>query len=223
MHLNDLKSLFVVEDPHATKPAEAEVHPSTPAPQKTTGGSVIPGIPNIPGVTSSGQQPTPVLTSQVPVGTIDPAQTTSFLEGLRSKFSSSPFSAIIEQFRTTVDGLAEDIPQEGNRFRTALKLLKSQAGVDSTKLVEAYKSLVGILDSEAAKFGKAIEGKKVTEIDSRDGQVKSINAQIDQKNTEIAQLMNQRDEIASAIVEQKTKLGAAQASTKNAFAQLTGS
>ena len=206
MHFNDLKSLFVVEDPHAPHTEEAPAPPTAKA--KTT----LSGIPGIPGIPVS-QPSAPTVSA---VGVIDPTQANTFTEKLRGKFLTSPFASIIEQLRTTVEGLSEDIPSEGNRYRAAFKLLKSQAGVDIAKLTEAYKSLIGILDAEATKFGKALEAQKATEVDSRESQVNSINAQIEQKNNEIGQLMNQRDEIATAIVDQKTKLGAAQASFEGA-------
>src|SRR4051812_37300673 len=122
------KSLFVEEDSHAANAPHTEAHPEEKpsAPLKSS----IPGIPAIPGISISTAAPS----STLPVGLtgtpgIDPQMAISFIEKLRSKYAASPFASLLESFHNTFVNLTDAIPEEGSRFRTAIKL---QTGVDST-------------------------------------------------------------------------------------------
>jgi predicted nucleic acid-binding Zn-ribbon protein len=88
------------------------------------------------------------------------------------------------------------------------------------KLIEAFNSLLTVLDNEAKKFQSSVAAQKTNEVDAREGQVQQINAQIENKNKEIQSLMEQRDGIATDIVTAKKKLGAISASFEGAVASL---
>lgn len=210
----NFKSLLFDDTPKQEIPPAA-VKPAEPVQQPVRG---IPGLPGFNTAPTAAQQQQ-AYTPQPQQVVADPAMSSGFVEKLRGKYSTSPLYPVIEQFGNAVEAMSE-VPEEGSRFRAALKFLQKQSGIDATKLTDAYGSLVAVLDSEAAKFCKALEQQKATEVDTREQEVASINAQIESKNKEIAGLMQNRDQVAGQIVEQKTRLGATQASFEGAQAQL---
>jgi len=218
--LDKMKHLVVEDDPNAVKEAPAATTPVAAQPQPTSRPIAgIPGIPGIPGIT--GIQSQPVQAAPVHVdGNVQAAPddnlTQTYVGKLREKFATSPYSATLNQFMTTMESLSEDLPQEGSRFRAALKVMQSSPD----KLIEAFNSLLTVLDNEAKKFQSSVAAQKTNEVDAREGQVQQINAQIENKNKEIQSLMEQRDGIATDIVTAKKKLGAISASFEGAVASL---
>lgn len=212
--MNSLKHLVIEEDPNAAQPEPTPVAQS----QRASG---IPGIPGIPGLPSTPAPALPVtFPTAIPNGTSDANLTATFVGKLREKFGTAPSAALLTQFTSTLESLAEAIPEEGSRFRAALKVLAKQNGVTSDQLTDAFNGLLSVLDSEAGKFSALVDKQKSQEVDARDTQVQQINAQIEGKNKEIEALMSQRDGIAMDIVAAKTKLGAATASFEGAVSSL---
>jgi hypothetical protein len=176
--------------------------------------------------TISGLPNAPVLSNTFSIGTasaVDSTLATGFIEKLKGKYSSSPHNPIVEQFAATIESLQEFIPEEGNRFRAALKQLQKTQGFDSTALSGAYQSLIGVLQAEATKFGQIISAQREQEISNREKGVSALQQQIELKNKEIADLMTQRDTVAGEIVVQKTKLDTAENTFEGAVNTLRGS
>lgn len=172
--------------------------------------TVTPAIPGIPGIT---RIPTSVAVPEAatpPIGVIDPALNSSFIEKLRTKFSNSPLYPVTVSFNKLLGTLQEFIPEEGQRFRAALKQLE---GVDADKLREAYASFSVVLDTETNSFGKALAQRKEAEVTAREQSVEQINAQI-------KVLMDKRDGIAGEIVQARTKMSAADSSFQGAIVTL---
>lgn len=219
--LDRMKHLVIEEDPNAT-PEEAQ--PTTPAAKTSTRPSApvgIPGLAGIPGLSAATapapvQQAAPVFHSTGAAPAADANLTQTYVAKLREQFTKGPYAATLNQFNTTMESLAEDLPQEGSRFRAALKVMQSTPD----KLAEAFQSLNGTLDTEYGKLQNSVAQQKANEVDAREAQVTQINSQIEQKNREIQSLMENRDGIAGDIIAAKTKLGAIVASFEGAVAQL---
>lgn len=206
-----IKSMFhdaIFEDtPETEQPNTTPQAPVQRAPR---------GIPGIPSTVVAA----PASTISIPSGSADVNLSADYVEKLRAKFVATSTYALLTQFTATLESLSEAIPEEGSRFRAALKVLAKQTGVTVGQLTEAYNSLLTVLETESGKFQKSVEQRKVNELDARDQQVQSINQQIEGKNKEIQVLMEQRDGIAVDIVSAKTKLGAATASFEGAVSSL---
>lgn len=208
------KSMLFESDPNAAAPEEK---PSKVASTPTPTG--IPSLAGIPGL-STVLAPAQVVFSQRPTpgsvtlqATPNADQTANFLGKLRDKLATAAASGLLNSFVSTMESLVDAIPEEGNRFRAAVKVLSKQSGVTPEQLTDAYNSLIALLEAESTKFHTAVESQKAAEVDARDQQVQSLNSQIEG-------LMKQRDEIATAIVEAKTKLGQAATSFEGAVASL---
>ena len=208
--LKKIHDAVLEEDSNA--PQEAPVEP---AQRKTGIPSGIPGITGIPGLTSTPVPAAPSMLSTITISA-DANLTTGFVAKLREKFTASAFAGVLMQFSSTLEALTEDTPEEGKRFRMAIKVTK----LSPEQLGEAYNSLLAVLDTEYTKFKGSVEQQKVREVDARHMQAESINQQIESKNKEIEQLMTQRDGINTDIVAAKTKLSAATVSFEGAVTSL---
>ena len=220
--LNDLKHLVVEEDNKDEKAPESNPVPPTTQPTRTSNIPGIPGLAGIPGLSSTPAaapvQQVPTFTPTGPVTvTADANLAGQMAAKLREKFAGSPYNAILNQFSTTLAGLTEDIPEEGRRFRAALKL---QSNVTSDQLVAAYQSLIDVLEQEAAGFQQKVGQMQSKEVDAREQQVQQINAQIEGKSKEIQGLMAQRDQIGNDIVGAKQTIGSKVASFEGAVSSL---
>jgi hypothetical protein len=178
--------------------------------------SDIPGIPGISAVPSTATQPHTIVIASSP----DVNLSASMVAKLREKFAASPYNAVLTQFAATMDSLSEAIPEEGNRFRAAMKVMGKQTNLTPDQLGDAFNSLLAVLDGESGKFKQQIDAMKTREIDARDQNVQQINATIESKNKEIQTLMQQRDDIATEIIAAKTKVGATVASFEGAVSAL---
>ena len=159
-------------------------------------------------------------TSVAPTPIVDSNLTATFVSNLREKFDTASSATLLGQFTNTLESLSEAIPEEGIRFRAALKVLAKQNGVTSDQLVGAFNDLLGVLENEASKFKFQVDKQKTTEVDARDAQMQQINAQIEAKNKEIEALMTLRDGIATDIIAAKSYIGATVASFEGAVASL---
>lgn len=173
MNLNGLKSFIFEDEPTAPTPQAA---PPTPAAAPVTGYAA----------------PVAFAPTSVPIG-----DTPNFVEVLRGHFPESPSHSLVEEFHATIESLADAIPEEGSRFRAALKVLgKRMPDLTADKLALAYQSYLAILQDQAQKFKTTIGSYQSKEIGARDEQIKIINTQIEAKNAEIKVLMDQRDGLA---------------------------
>jgi len=211
----DFKGLFkeyVMDLDASPNPPQAVV---TATPTVISGLPGIPGLPGQPGAAGLGALPI----AGFEPGQIDASMSSTFIEKLKSKYLGSPTYPVIEQFTNSLETLAEFIPDEGSRYRAALKQLV-KTGVDGSKLADAYNALVTVLDTENGKFATKIAQQRAAEITTREETVKDINLQIEAKNLEIRALMDQRETVAGEIVDTKTKLDTAQNSFDGAMATL---
>jgi archaellum component FlaC len=212
--LDNLKHLVVEEDPNATQPEPTPV--AQPKHQQTAAG--IPGLAGIPGFSSAPptQQTTTSILPSSTQGTADANLTATFVGKLREKFATSAFAGLLTQFTSTLEALTEDTPEEGKRFRMAIKVTK----LTPDQLVEAYNSLLSVLDQEAGKFKARVDQQTVAEVDARDQQAKQIDSQIEGLNKQIEALAQQRDGILTDKVAAKSKLAAASVSFEGAVNSL---
>ena len=175
-----MKHLVVEDDPTQAQPDVAPVTPVAQPQQRTS--SPLTGIPGLGGIGLGQQQqqqaPAPVASTPIMTGAVDANLTASFVQKLHDKLANSPFNAVLNQFQSTMESLAEAIPEEGNRFRAAMKVLAKQTNTSPEQLTQAYSSLLGVLETEKSKFDGARSQQKVFEVDSRDKQVQAINQQI---------------------------------------------
>jgi hypothetical protein len=214
--LNDLKHLVVEEDPNEQKTETATPAAATPHTTTPTG---IPGLAGISGLSSAPapSAPSPVQFQATAPVTADANLASQMAAKLREKFTASPYNAILSNFASTLTGLAEDIPEEGRRFRAALKL---QSNVTVEQLTAAYQSLNEVLESEVGKFQQSVGQLQTKEVTTREQQVQQIDTTIQTKNKEIADLMSQRDQINNDIIAAKQNIGAKVASFEGAVASL---
>ena len=141
---------------------------------------------------------------------------------LHGKMEKSPASAIIQQFITILDSLSEALPDEGSRFRTAVKMLQNTAKVSQTQLTQAFSDLLAVIETEKGKFGKVVEAQTANEIGTRETSIKSLNEQIVAKQKEIEILASQREQMAMEMVTERQKIGSMQISFDGAVATVTG-
>ena len=210
--LGKLHDAVFEENPQQSTPPSVEQPQHSQHPQKTTG---IPGIPGI----SIPAQPSASVPSILPStvqGTADANLTATFVGKLREKFTAAASAGVLSQFTSTLEALTEDTPEEGKRFRMAVKVTK----LTPDQLTEAYNSLLDVLETETSKFKTSVDHQKVTEVDKRDQQVQQINAQIEDLNKQIESLSSQRDGILTDIVAAKTHLAAATVSFEGAVSSL---
>ncbi len=128
---------------------------------------------------------------------------------IQAAYSKSSTAALVIQFTETLETLKESITEEGNRFRTAAKLVHTTP----QQLADAYHSLIGVIDGEDKHFSEIIEGQRTVEIKQRETSVTSINSEIEAANNQIQALMLKRDTITGEIVALRNKLDTA----KNSF------
>lgn len=157
---------------------------------------------------------------QIPTGiethsAVDADMTTTFVNMLRSKYSESPFDAVIQQFHSTIEALSDSIPEEGNRFRAALKVLGFSMTPD--KIVAAYQSYSAVLDAAQVKFKAAMQLQATNEVSTREAKLQAINQQIDAKNAELKAMMDQRDNVATEKMVAENKINTAQTSFESAL------
>lgn len=138
-------------------------------------------------------------------GAADPKQQSDFVTTLRNKLASSPASATISQFFTIAESLSEAIPDEGGRFRAALKTLVKTANVTQPQLSDAFNSMLNLLELEHGKFAKVIETQTAKEVTARQSSITSINDQIEQ-------LSKQRDQLTTELMSQQTQIAGMQTS-----------
>jgi hypothetical protein len=150
------------------------------------------------GPVSQSSAPVPQITSSLPVAAInaDAPASAGFVDILRTHFPESPFHPQIQEFTEVLESLADSIPEEGGRFRAALKVVEKRAKITVDQLTGAYQSYSAILDQQAQKFKASLDQFQSSEITGREEQIKQINSQIEAKNLEIKALMDSRDGIA---------------------------
>ena len=157
-----------------------------------------------------------------PTAAIDPNALTNFIDMLHGKMEKSPASAIIQQFITLLDSLSDAIPDEGSRFRTAIKTLFKTTKVTQEQLTQAFNDLLAVVTAEQGKFSKVVEAQTANEIGTRESSIKSFNEQIESKQKEIEALAAQRDQMAVEMVSERQKIGSMQISFDGAVATVSG-
>lgn len=222
--LDNLKHL-VVEEEEGDKTETVAAQPQSQTQQRPAGipGITIPGLstaaPSTPATSFTPAFTSPAASAPVTV-TADPNLAQQMRDKLREKFAASPYSGILTQFAATLESLAEAIPEEGNRFRAAMKVLAKQTNLTPEQLTAAYESLLQVLDGEAGKFQQSVGQMQAKEVEAREQQVQQINQSIESKNKEIQGLMQQRDQIATDIIGAKQTIGAKVASFDGAVNSL---
>jgi hypothetical protein len=196
-NLGSITDALFEKDPNAT-----EKHDSTTPTPVATSAAPIPAA-----------TPVPVTAAPIPAGAIDPTRVEKFVTSLRGKLAASPTSATIASFFTIAESLAEAIPDEGGRFRAALKTLAKTQNITQQQLADAFTTLIGVLDGEVNKTASAIQEKTAKEVTARENSIDGINKQIED-------LSKQRDQLATAVIEQRNEIGLAQSSFATAVSTL---
>lgn len=193
---------------------------SAPVPQPTTDTSAESAKKTADPVVSIAMNTMSTPALSMPISA-DGSLTAGFTEKLKSKLAVSPSFSVVQIFMDNLTALTEVIPEEGNRFRAALKVSEKH-GVSIQALMDAYQAMFEILDGEASKFSGRMGSQKDAEIGSREAQIAEINTAIEAKNAEIKALMENRDAIAIAVVEQNAKLNTAIVSFEGAQSAVRG-
>ncbi len=131
-----------------------------------------------------------------------------FLTKLRAELGTSD---IITKYESTLSALESTIPDEATRVKTALIVLSTTAGIQSSHLLEAYKSHVSLLETESTEFAAVIDKRYSEEVSARHTQAASISDQLESKKAEIEKLTQQYKSVTGEIAAQKNKLDAARA------------
>jgi hypothetical protein len=106
----------------------------------------------------------------------------------QTDFSAVPDLAKIESFAAPLAGVISD---KSLRYKAAMATAQSQGGLTKEAILKGFDSLITVLDSSAASFKKQSDDVGKTEVDARMGQVSDLNAAIEQKQKEIADMQQQ--------------------------------
>ncbi len=132
----------------------------------------------------------------------------------QTDFSAVPDLAKIESFAAP---LASVISDKSLRYKAALATAQSQAGLTKEAILNGIDSLITVLDSSAATFKKQSDDVGKTEVDARTVQMNDLNAAIDQKQKEIADMQQQVKAKQAQIETARAKLQGAKADFAAAY------
>lgn len=164
---------------------------------------------------STNQSSTPSAESTQP---LDQTAVGGFIKRLKINIGPSP---AIEKFQSTLEALAETIPDTQNRIRTSLTVLEKTTGISAADLTESFNTQLNKLELESGKFRSALDSQRKTAVGDREDGIHSLESQIACKRTEIESLTKQHDDLAGELVIQKSKLDSVQTGFDQAVGDLT--
>jgi len=179
-----IKKAIFEEEPEAKQPAKAAPGPAAPAPAASA-------------AAASGY---------VPMGTRDNQFYARLVK--QTDFSAVPELAKIEGFAAP---LASVITDKSLRYKAALATAQSQGGLTKDAILKGFDNLLNVLNSSANSFNKQSDEVAKTEVDGRIAQVSDVNATIQQKQKEIADLQQQARAMQSQAEVSRAKLQEAKA------------
>ena len=159
-----------------------------------------------PAPSSTAPQPLETPPAYVPMGTRDNQFYTRLAK--QTDLSAVPELAKIETFAAP---LVSVIPDKTLRYKAALATAQSQGGLTRDAILRGFDSLLNVLNSSASSFTKQSDEVAKTEVDGRIAQVSDINATIQQKQKEIADLQQQARSMESQAEVSRSKLQEAKA------------
>jgi hypothetical protein len=126
----------------------------------------------------------------------------------QTDFSAVPELAKIEGFAAP---LVSVITDKSLRYKAALATAQSQGGLTKDAILKGFDNLLNVLNSSASSFSKQSDEVAKTEVDGRIAQVSDVNATIQQKQKEIADLQQQARAMQSQAEVSRAKLQEAKA------------
>lgn len=192
-NLGALSDLLYEKDASTTDSATTAAQPTPTTPQVQARSAVA---------------PTPIAN-----GAVDPNRVTDFVTRFRAKLAQSPNASPIQAFLTIAESLTDAIPDEGGRFRAALKTLAKTQNISQQQLAAAFNAMLGVIDTEHGKYVNVIKAQTDKEVTTRETSIAGINDQIEQ-------LSKQRDQLSTAVIEQRAEIGVMQTSLDTATQQV---
>jgi hypothetical protein len=142
----------------------------------------------------------------VPMGTSDNQFYTRLAK--QTDLSAVPELAKIEAFAAP---LASVITEKSLRYKAALATAQSQGGLTKEAILKGFDTLLNVLNSSANSFNKQSDEVAKSEVDGRIAQASDVNATIQQKQKEIADLQQQARSMQSQAEVSRSKLQEAKA------------
>ena len=132
----------------------------------------------------------------------------------QTDLSTVPELAKIESFAAPLTGV---IPDKTLRYKAAMATAQSQAGLTKAAVLRAFDTLLSLLESSAASFDSQTNEVAKTEVDSKTGQIADLNAAIEEKQKEIADMQQQVKSLQAAAETTRTRLQKAKAGFAAAY------
>jgi hypothetical protein len=85
-----------------------------------------------------------------------------FVDLIHGKINTSPHAAVVKGFLDTVESLADAIPDDGGRYRAAMKLLGKTQNLTPTMLRTAHEASNEIINGEVTKFSSMVQQATTT-------------------------------------------------------------
>lgn len=125
------------------------------------------------------------------------------LSALRSRVH--PKSGPLVVFSATLKSLASYIPDESSRYHAAQEAMQAQ-GFSVTDVLSEITAATGRVDTEMQTFDAQKQAKMAKEVTSREDEIRTIAQQVTSHEAAIQALNAQRDTLAAALTEEKSKI-----------------
>jgi hypothetical protein len=144
---------------------------------------------------------------------VDPSQVAAIDQMVSKELASAMESAgsqFIAEWSDTLTTLADAIPDETTRFKTALSLLQKK-GVSASDIVGGFDACLGALEAKDREFNQLLSDSFKKKVSSRQEAVQSLSASIGQKQAQIEAFKAEIAAVESQIAEAKVVIAAEQA------------
>lgn len=132
----------------------------------------------------------------------------------QTEMTSVPELAKIEAFAAP---LVEVIQDRTLRYKAAMATAQSQAGLTKAAILKGFDNLLAILDSASNSFASQSDEIGRSEVDGKATRIADLNASIEQKQKEIAEMQQQVKNMQAQAEASRTKLQQAKANFQAAY------
>lgn len=200
--LKNLKSLFIVEDEEAKKPAKGKKSASE-QPKKDVSTAK----------TTAGPTPTP--------STPSPGKVSSkFINILLKAMDNNNLDGFdYLEFKQSLKSLEKMPMDDATRYQSAFAMAQTM-GATPQNLMDTAQHYVKVLANEEKKFEEALAAQRQKQIGSKESQIKKLEEVVNKKAQQIKQLTQEIEEHQKKANSLKTEIGGAVVkveSTKNDF------
>jgi hypothetical protein len=154
-------------------------------------------------------RPTPITVSY---GSLDPVTVCSSplykILAEKTDISAIPALAQLEAFAKPLESI---IPDKSQRYKAALAQASAQKGFDAAHLSGAFDSLLAILSNEETTFSSQLAEQSRTQVEAKTTQAKNLDDAITNKQAEIANLEQQKQNLITQVDLAKAKIAQTQA------------